>query len=141
MRPSVGSRGLFARAPRVTPFVWTMSPKPKPQPKREVDMIEPFVRGRAAVKNFFDELEAATDTPVVELKRVFDGLQKLAVRNLKDKGVYSIPAMGTLRRIAKPNTTEAPFVIMDRTVTRREKPAKYKVICKVAPALNDKVVG
>ena len=104
-------------------------------------MIEPFVRGRAAVKNLFDELEKATDIPVAELKRIFDGLQELAERDLKDKGVYTIPAMGMLRRIAKPYTTEASLVIMDRNVTRREKPAKYKVICKVAPALNDKVVG
>ena len=125
----------------MTPFVWTMAPKPKPKPAGQVDMIEPFVRGRAAVKNFFDELEAATDTPAADLKRIFDGLHKIAVRDLKSKHSFAIPAMGLFRVISKPSATEAPMVIMDRSLTRREKPGKNKVICKVAPALNDKVVG
>ena len=118
-----------------------MAPKPTPKPAGQVDMVEPFLRGRAAVKSFFDEMETATDTPAADLKRIFAGLQKLTVRDLKGKAMFTIPAMGVFRRVAKQSTTEAPMVIMDRNLTRREKPAKNKVICKVAPALIDKVAG
>ena len=121
--------------------VGAMAPKPKSKPVGKVDMVEPFVRGRASVKNFFDELEQETGTPAADLKRIFDGLHKLAVRGLKSKHSFSIPAMGLFRVIAKPSATEAPMVIMDRRLVRRERPCKSKVTCKVAPALNDKVVA
>ena len=105
-------------------------------------MVEPFLRGRAKVKDFYDAMEQATDTPAADLERIFTtGLQTLAVRDLREKGVFAIPAMGIFRLVAKPSATEAPMAIMGRSLTRREKPAKCKVVCKVAPALNDKVVA
>ena len=118
-----------------------MAPKPKPKPKGEVEMFKPFARGRAATKCFFDDLEQLTDTPAADLKRMLDAVQKLAVRDLRSKGNFTMPAIGTFRVKANLGTTEAPMVIMDRALTRREKPAKNKVICKVASALNDNVVG
>jgi hypothetical protein len=118
-----------------------MAPKPKPKPKGEVEMFKPFARGRAATKCFFDDLEQVTDTPVADLKRTLDGIQKIAVRDLRSKGNFTMPSIGTFRVKAMLGATEEPLVIMDRTMTRREKPAKSKVICKVAAALNDKAVG
>ena len=118
-----------------------MAPKPKPKPTGQVSMMEPFVRGRAAVKCFFDELEKATGVPAADLKRIFDGLQKIAVRGLKSKGKFTIPAVGVFRLAAKPSASEGPMVIMGKNLTRRERPAKRKVICKVAAALSDRVIG
>ena len=118
-----------------------MAPKLKPKPKGEVEMFKPFARGRAATKSFFDDLEELTNTPVVDLKRMLDGIQKIAVRDLRSKGNFTMPAIGTFRVKAMLGATEAPMVIMDKALTRREKPAKNKVICKVATALNDKVAG
>lgn len=118
-----------------------MAPKSKPKQTGQVDMIEPFVRGRAAVKSFFDELEKATDVPSADLKRILDGLQKIAVRGLKSKGKFTIPAVGVFRLAAKPSASEGPMVIMGKTLARRERPAESKVICKVAAVLNDKVIG
>ena len=117
-----------------------MAPRPRPKPKGEVDMVEPFVRGRAKVKEFYDVLEQATDTPADHLKRIFTGLQKVAVRDLKEKSMFTIPGMGVFRRVTKPAAAEAPMAFMGKNLTRREKPATCKVVCKAAPALNDKVV-
>jgi hypothetical protein len=118
-----------------------MAPKPKPKPKGEVEMFKPFARGRAATKCFFDDLEKVTDTPVADLKRTLDGIQKMVVRDLRSKGKFTLPSIGTFRVKAVLGATEAPMVLWDRTLTRREKPAKSKVICKVATALNDEAVG
>ena len=121
--------------------VTRMAPRPKPKPKGEVDMVEPFVRGRAKVKEFYDVMEQATDTPADHLKRIFTGLQKVAVRDLKEKSMFTIPGMGVFRRVTKAAATEVPMSSMGKSLTRREKPVTCKVMCKVAPALNDKVVG
>ena len=61
--------------------------------------------------------------------------------DLKEKSMFTFPAVGVFRRVTKPSATEAPMAILGRSLTRREKPAKCKVICKVALALSDKVVG
>ena len=102
---------------------------------------EPYVHGHAAVKSFFDSWERATGTPTAALRRIFDGLHKVAVRRLNDTGNFAMPALGVFRLIVKQSTTEAPMVIRGKSFTRREKPAVSRVICKAASALSSEVVG
>jgi hypothetical protein len=60
---------------------------------------------------------------------------QLAVGALR--GNFTLPSIGTFRVKAMMGATEAPMVIMDWSLTRREKLANSKVICKVATALNN----
>jgi hypothetical protein len=57
---------------------------------------------------------------------MIDGVQTLAVRDLRSKGNFTLPSIGTFRVKAMMGATEAPMVIMDRSLTRREKPFKAK---------------
>ena len=49
-----------------------MAPKPKPKPTGQVEVLVPFLRGRAAANAFFDKLASVSDIPVADIKRVFD---------------------------------------------------------------------
>lgn len=117
-----------------------MAPKPKPKPKGQVEVTQTFVRGHAAVKAFFEELASVSDLPMDDVKKMFEGMQKLIVQNLRSKSSFTLPSVGVFSVKTIPGTAEGPGTCNGKEFTRREKPAKKKVICKVAAALSDKVV-
>ena len=114
---------------------------PKPKPMGQVEMLQPFVRGPAAAKAFFEDLSRVSDIEVVELKKMFNGLQKIAVRDLREKGSFTLHSIGSFHVKTNPGTTEGPGECHGKHFTRREKPSRKHVICKVASALSDKVVS
>jgi hypothetical protein len=114
---------------------------PKPTPTGQVEMLQPFVRGRAAAKAFFYDLSSVADIEVGELKKMLDGLQKLAVRDLRSKGSFTLHSFGSFHVKTNPGTAEGPGECHGKQFTRREKPSRKHVICKVASLLSDKVVS
>ena len=118
-----------------------MAPKPKPKPTGQVEVLEPFLRGRAAANAFFDKLASVSDIPVADIKRVFDGIQKIAVRELRSTGAFTLHQIGAFRVKTIPGTPEGPGECHGKHFTRREKPSKKTVVCKVASKLSDKVVN
>ena len=150
----------FFRAPccvRPTPFLtralitsWpclpcqhsrAMAPKPKPKPTGRVEVVKHFVRGHAARNQFFDSLAAASTVDVTDVKRVFDSIQKIAVRELRAAGTFTLHTIGSFRVKTLPATPEGPGECHGMHFTRREKPSKKCVVCKVAAPLNDKAVN
>ena len=118
-----------------------MAPKPKPKPTGKVEVVKHFVRGHAARNAFFDSLAAASTVDVTDVKRVFDSIQKIAVRDLRAAGTVTLPMICSLHVKTLPATAEGPGECHGKRFTRREKPSKKCVVCKVAAPLNDKVVN
>ena len=114
---------------------------PKPKTKGEVEILKPFTRGHAATKAFFDDLAIVTDTPLADVQRVINGLQKIAVRDLRSKGTFTLHTIGTFSVKIQPATSERPGECHGKKFTRREKPRRKSVVCKVASQLNDKAVS
>ena len=111
-----------------------MAPKPKPKPTGQVEVVKHFVRGHAARNAFFDSLAAASTVDVTDVKRVFDSIQKIAVRDLRVAGTFTLHTTGSFHVKTLPARHGKHF-------TRREKPSKKCVVCKVAAPLNDKAVN
>ena len=115
-----------------------MAPKPTPKPAGQVEVLRPFVRGRAATNAFFDSLATASDLPVADLKRVFESIRKVAVRELRSTGTFTLHTIGTFQVKTSPGTSEQ---CDGKPSTRRERPSKKYVSCNVAAQLSDLVVN
>ena len=114
--------------------------KQTPKAKGQVEVVEPFVRGRKAVQEFYDELASVCDLPVDELKKILEGLKKAAVRDLRNNGSFKIHGLVSFSVKAFPGTPESKGVCLGKEFVRREKPGKKKVVCKADQAMSDKVV-
>ena len=118
-----------------------MGPKPQPKPTGTVETVKPFLSGRAAAKEFFDKLATASDVPVGDIKRLFENIQQMAVQDLKSTGAFTLHTLGTFHVKTMHATAEGPGECHGTKFTRREKPSRKYVVCKVAAPLNDRVVN
>ena len=75
-----------------------------------------------------------------ELKKMLEGLKKLAVRDLRSNGTFKIHGLVSFSVKTFHGTAESKGVCLGKEFVRREKPGGKKVVCKADQGMSDKVV-